>query len=90
MSRLLLIAVFLEVGAVLTVVPWTQQWDRNYFVETMPYVEVVASNPYVRGAVSGLGVVNLFAGITELVSLILANRSQEPTTIRSDTFTGAK
>jgi hypothetical protein len=90
MSRLLLIAVFLEVGVVLTVVPWTQQWDRNYFVETMPLVQVVAGDPYVRGAVSGLGVVNLLAGITELVSLILANRAQEPTTIRSDNVTSAK
>ena len=80
MSRLLLIAVFFEVGFVLAVVPWTRHWGQNYFVETIPYVQAVASNHYVRGAVSGLGLVNLFAGITELVSLIVANRTQEPPT----------
>ena len=85
MSRLLLIAVFLEVGAVLVIVPWTSYWDRNYFAESMPLVEAIATNLFVRGAISGLGVVNLAAGLVELTSLIFANRSEAPPTIISPT-----
>jgi hypothetical protein len=77
-SRLLLIAVFLEVGVLLVIVPWTNYWDRNYFCDRFPYVQAIASNAFVRGAVSGLGVVNLLAGLGELVSLVLANRTDDP------------
>ena len=35
MSRLVLAIFFLEVGAVLTLAPWSAYWDRNYFAETL-------------------------------------------------------
>jgi hypothetical protein len=71
-SRLLLVAFFLEVGFVLIVAPWSSFWDRNYFAESLPLVDAVISNNYVRGAVSGLGVINVAAGIVELFSLLIA------------------
>jgi hypothetical protein len=70
-SRLLLVALFLEAGFVLLVVPWSAFWDRNYFAESMPLIDAVISNNYVRGAVSGLGVVNIAAGVVELFSLLM-------------------
>lgn len=72
MSRLLLVAFFLEVGFVLIVAPWSSFWDRNYFAESMPLVDAIISNNYVRGAVSGLGVINVAAGIVELFSLLIS------------------
>ena len=81
MNRLLLIAVFLEVGIVLLVVPWSRFWDRNYFAESLPFVQAVMSNGFVRGAISGLGLLNLFAGLIELVSLLMARRSETPTSV---------
>ena len=83
MSRFLLIAVFFEVGIVLLVAPWTRHWDRNYFAETLPLVQAIIGNPFFRGAVSGLGIVNLYSGFAELVSLVMANRSQGPPTLIS-------
>jgi hypothetical protein len=80
-NRLLLIAVFLEVGVVLLVVPWSRFWDRNYFAESMPLVQAIVSNAFVRGAVSGLGILNLMAGLMELVSLMVARRSDEPPSV---------
>ena len=56
MSRLLLVALFLEVGFVLIVVPWSSFWDHNYFAESLPVIDAIISNNYVRGAVSGLGI----------------------------------
>ena len=72
MSRLLLVAFFLEVGFVLIVAPWSSFWDRNYFAESLPLVDAIISNNYVRGAVSGLGVINVAAGIVELFSMLVS------------------
>jgi hypothetical protein len=77
-KRLLLIAFFLEVGFVLMVVPWSAYWDRNYFAETLPLVKAVITNNFVRGAVSGLGVINVSAGISELISLMLSRNVDRP------------
>jgi len=76
-TRLLLVGIFLEVGAVLLVVPWTMYWQQNYFATTIPLVHSLITNNFVRGAVSGLGVLNLLAGIVELAALFLAGRSDE-------------
>ena len=72
MSRLLLVALFLEVGFVLIVVPWSAFWDHNYFAESLPFVDAIISNNYVRGAVSGLGVINIAAGVVDLFSLLVS------------------
>jgi hypothetical protein len=77
-NRWLLIAVFFEVGVVLLVVPWSRFWERNYFAETLPLVEALVTNGFVRGAVSGLGLLNLLAGVSEIASLVLARRSEDP------------
>ena len=74
MKRLILIAAFLEIGFVLIVVPWSLYWDRNYFAQALPDVRAVITNNFVRGAVSGLGLINVSAGITELVALLLTRR----------------
>ena len=65
-SRLIFLAYFVEVGLVLLVVPWSPFWDRNYFVQMWPALEALTRSNLVRGAVSGLGVVNLWAAMSEL------------------------
>ena len=77
MRRLLLIAFFLEVGFVLILVPWSPFWDRNYFAQHLPVLEAVITNDFVRGGISGLGVLNILMGIGEIASLFLA-RGQDP------------
>jgi hypothetical protein len=68
-GRLLLLAYFVEVGLVLLVVPWSPFWDRNYFVDLWPAVAAVTGSNLVRGAVSGLGIINLWAAMAELAAL---------------------
>ena len=77
MRRLLLVAYFIEVGLVLVLVPWSSFWDRNYFVTALPVLHDVIRNNYVRGAVSGLGVVNLLMGFNELAAVLMARRRME-------------
>ena len=76
MMRLVSIVFFLEAGFVLIVIPWLAFWDRNYFAELVPPLHAVLTNNFVRGAVSGFGVVNIVVGLGELLSL-LAGRAQE-------------
>ncbi len=76
MRRLLLIAFFLEVGFALIVVPWSAFWERNYFVQVLPLLGDVMTNDYVRGAISGIGLVNVATGIAELSSIFMA-RNQD-------------
>jgi hypothetical protein len=64
--RLLLTAFFLETGAVLLLAPWSQFWDRNYFAQGLPFVHALMINNFVRGAVSGLGIVNMGAAVAEM------------------------
>jgi hypothetical protein len=79
LKRLILIAYFLEVGLLLVLVPWSAFWERNYFAVSLPFLQDVLRNNYLRGAVSGLGIVNLLMGFSDLASLLWARRSMEPT-----------
>lgn len=66
MRRLLLAAYFLEVGLLLVVLPWTAFWDRNYLFDLVPALRTWLHSSYARGAVSGLGLLNLGLGLAEI------------------------
>jgi hypothetical protein len=77
-KRLILVALFLEIGILLVVIPWSSFWDRNYFAQALPAVQLFISNNYVRGAVSGLGLVNVYLGFVELVATLTARHLTPP------------
>ena len=58
-------------------IPWSTFWERNYFVEWSPALEAVLTSNYVRGAISGLGLVNIAAALVELGDS-LASRASRP------------
>lgn len=74
MMRLLLIVFYVEVGLVLAVVPWSTYWERNYFAGIVPVLHAVITNAFFRGAVSGLGLVNLAAAAAEVRALLAGRR----------------
>ncbi len=74
MTRLLLVAYFVEVGLLLFVVPWSGFWEHNYFAQAVPQIGEITGNFFVRGAVSGLGLVNVAAGLSELLSIFSSRR----------------
>ena len=76
--HLLLAAFFLETGVVLLLAPWSEFWDRNYFGTAMPSLHALMISDFVRGAVSGLGVVNLFGAIVEMQSFFVERRTSLP------------
>ena len=50
-------------------IPWSAFWERNYFVEGSPAIAAFFTSSYTRGAVTGLGLVNVFAALAELSDL---------------------
>jgi hypothetical protein len=68
-SAVVLILLCVEIGLFLLVIPWTEYWDRNYLATLMPAWRRYWMNPYVRGVVSGLGVVNLWLSLAEIFGL---------------------
>jgi len=68
------VAYFLEVGLLLVFIPWSALWDRNYFASLIPAIGEAIKSPYVRGAVSGLGLINIVAGLAELFSIFSSPR----------------
>ena len=86
MKRLFLVAFFLEIGFVLIVVPWSEYWDQNYFAQAFPTVRTLITNNYLRGAVSGLGVINVSVGLAELVSMVMSRNVDQPGSITPSRF----
>ncbi len=56
--RVVLILIWLELGLILILLPWTAFWDNNYFLDRYPILIPVLLNPYLRGAISGLGLMD--------------------------------
>jgi hypothetical protein len=70
LSAAVLIALCIEIGLFLLVFPWmTDYWDNNYFSTILPGWRRYWMNPYWRGAISGLGLANLFLAGTEILRL---------------------
>lgn len=55
----------LEMGIVLVLFPWSSLWDRNYFFALAPQWATVFASSYLRGAISGLGVINVWIAVSE-------------------------
>jgi hypothetical protein len=72
----LIVALLIEAGLLLILIPWSAFWDRNYFVESLPALGALLTNNFVRGAVSGLGVVNLLAALGELADMFGGRSTQ--------------
>ena len=74
LRRWLFAAYFLEVGLVLIFVPWSTYWDWNFLGEVIPTLRVTLQYNYVRGGVSGIGLINLIAGFDEIMTVIAMTR----------------
>jgi len=82
----------LEIGLVLTFLPWVahgflglSDWGNNYFLLLIAHktgygVQRFVASGWVRGAVSGIGVLNIAMGIWELVNFNESVRRLEAAT----------
>jgi len=59
-----------EIGLFLVVFPWMENWDLNYFQGVFPSLRDTWDDPYFRGAVTGLGLINIYIALLQIISLI--------------------
>jgi hypothetical protein len=77
-SALLFCVFCLELGFFLLLYPWSELWSSNYFVGLSPRIYKWLVTPQARGAVSGLGILNLFIAFHEIFRLRrFVRRSQD-------------
>lgn len=69
LAAVLLVTLCMAIGLFLLFFPWTDSWDSNYFSVLVPGWRQYWENMYVRGAVSGLGAVNLYVSLVEVFRL---------------------
>ncbi|MGC1905684.1 MAG: hypothetical protein WA715_17830 [Candidatus Acidiferrum sp.] len=62
LSAILVVACCM-MGAVLFYLPWTGVWEQNYFLTHFPSLMRILLHPSFRGAVSGLGILDIFLAI---------------------------
>lgn len=79
LSSVLFIIFCFELGLFLLIYPWTDGWSENYFAWALPGAvqtpwHMFWNNTYVRGGISGLGVVNLWIAVLEVFRLFSRNR----------------
>lgn len=80
MSVKLTIAFFIlicfEIGFLLVILPWIPwpPWNENYFLVLAadkihwPWLALAMKSGYVRGAVTGLGLLNILLGVWEIIN----------------------
>lgn len=61
--RALLVVLAFEMGALLLYLPWSTYWENNYFLSHYPWLMRVVLHPSFRGAVSGIGVLDILLAI---------------------------
>jgi hypothetical protein len=70
MQRFFLVSIVifcLWVGLVLAVLPWTPVWTENNIVIGFPRLRSLLSTGFVRGLATGLGLLDLWIGLSEAV-----------------------
>jgi hypothetical protein len=62
--RALLVVVCFEMGALLLYLPWSGFWEQNFFLFHFPSLIRLVLHPAFRGAVSGLGILDIILAVS--------------------------
>ncbi len=66
-SLVVFVVFCIELGMLLAVLPWTRVWTENSLLLGRPALRAIAHLNFVRGLVSGLGLIDIWIGIWEAV-----------------------
>jgi hypothetical protein len=66
-SLVIFVIFCIELGMLLAVLPWTPVWINNGFVANHPLLKSLLQENFVRGLVTGFGLVDIWIGIWEAV-----------------------
>jgi succinate dehydrogenase hydrophobic anchor subunit len=77
LTALLFAAMCLVVGVVLIISPWQDHWKSNWFGNLSPEWGMLWMEPWVRGAISGLGLLNTIIAASEAMRLSRFHAAEE-------------
>lgn len=67
------ILICFEIGIMLIVLPWTPYWYDNFFLYFItgklnaPGLQAFITSGWIKGLVTGLGIINILAGILDIL-----------------------
>ena len=68
LSLLVLVLFCVYLGVLLTILPWWKRvWDQNLWIQSRPMLAAVLNSGATRGLISGLGLLDIWIGISEAV-----------------------
>ena len=67
---LLVVVICFETGVFLLIFPWMDAWARNWFASQSAWMMDLFESNYFRGALSGLGAVNIYISFSEMIRLL--------------------
>jgi len=79
LTSVLFVIFCFEIGLFLLIYPWTDSWTNNYFAWIAPGAMQTPwhefwNNTFARGALSGMGVVNLWIALAEVFRMFSGRR----------------
>jgi hypothetical protein len=68
LSLVVLVLFCVYLGVLLTILPWWKRvWDQNLWIQSRPALAAILYNGATRGLISGLGLLDIWIGISEAV-----------------------
>ena len=68
LSLIVLVLFCVYLGILVMVLPWwTRIWDHNMLIQARPALAALLHNGAVRGMISGLGLIDIWIGVSEAV-----------------------
>ncbi len=68
LSLFVLVLFCIYLGVLVTVLPWWPRvWNHNMFLDAHPMLAHILHNGAVRGVISGLGLLDIWIGISEAI-----------------------
>ena len=67
-------AAHIAAGIILIWLPWTVAWENNLAIWLWPQITPFVLNPFLKGAVIGLGIVNILIGIHDVIHEVIQAR----------------
>lgn len=76
-STLLFILYCLEAGIFFVIAPWTRFWTTNPLFQSSELIALLTESFYLRGLISGFGLVHLLIGTREAIMLFTGRRAPD-------------
>jgi hypothetical protein len=68
LSLFVLVLFCVYLGVLVAILPWWKRmWDQNLWIQSRPLLAAVLDNGAVRGLISGLGLLDIWIGVSEAI-----------------------